>query len=219
MADSSVEEKKERSLEVITRALKEAGHPGMPFTGRNESMVLLHLIRTAAGGRIPVSVLHIDAIIRCPEIHVFLEKMKKLWNLAVVREGRAFSNRPAGSREWQEDSSETIPFLLKEAVESHGITHLFTAACQETQETERSADFFTPCGEYVMVNPIVHFTLEEIRQYMRIYAVPGCSLYQREDEGKSPYGGSRSMEALPAMAGVHREEEETIRKLKNLGYL
>jgi phosphoadenosine phosphosulfate reductase len=207
---SSILEKRERSLEIIRTALKGAAKPAAVLTEESSSIVLLHLLRSVEEGRLPVAVVEIDALIVHPQIRVYLEKMKKLWNFTSLREEidpvLHRIQRASGARE----VSETWKQHLLKAVHRYAITHLFVPVCHGRDARKAREAYFSESEGYVRVNPVLHFGETDLREYMERYGIPLCSLFESASKG-------RSMEDL-LMIEKDGEERERKRKLESLGY-
>jgi 3'-phosphoadenosine 5'-phosphosulfate sulfotransferase (PAPS reductase)/FAD synthetase len=74
-----LEEKENKSRQIVMDALKDVKNPFVIFDGSLRSLVLLHLTRQ-------ISVLCIDRNIESEKINQYIEKMRKLWKLRLIRE-------------------------------------------------------------------------------------------------------------------------------------
>jgi len=207
---SSILEKRERSLEIIRTALKGAAKPATVLTEESSSIVLLHLLRSVEEGRLPVAVVEMDALIGHPQIRVYLEKMKRLWNFTSFREEiDPFLHRIQKASGAGEVSETWERYLLK-AVHRYAITHLFVAVCHGRDAGEAEGVYFSESEGYVQVNPILHFGEADVCEYMERYGIPLCSLFESASK-------RRSREDL-LMIEEDGEERERKRKLESLGY-
>lgn len=187
----TLEDKEIIAKNIILDNIKNVKNPFVLFDGDNHSLIILHMVKKIQ----KVPVLFIDTSLEFEEVHRFVEKMRKLWRLDLIKEinkinidendiQRSFQLRTEG---------------IKNAARKHNIDLLFT-------DLECTDGFF--------VNPILSFSEEDVWNYIKKYNLPYCSLYDKGYEEIDFKPGARKKD----MPG--RNDEEIIKeKLKKLGYL
>lgn len=173
-------EKIERSKQIIAAALEEAKGAMATFSGGKDSLVLLHLIRSVQGGKIAIPVLNIDTGVKFPEIYRFIDKMQRLWGFNLLRENNIGAIPPGEIGQDQVQCCyhlKTVP--LKRALEKYRVSHLFTAIRRDEHPARAGEDYISPRENHIRVQPLLHFTREDIWAYIRLHHLPYCSLYDR----------------------------------------
>jgi len=219
-------DKTAQSKKIIMSAVEKynSENLGVLFTGGKGSTVILHLIRQMFKGNVPFKVIWIDTSVTLHENNAFVAKMKKLWKLQLytlknndaLRDIQIAQNRELCCRLLK---MEPLMIAFKEL----GLKALVTG---ERQGEEHARYLETDCTEWpasshTTINPIKHFSAEDVWNYINTYHVPCCSLYKK---------GYSSLECIPCAGpvnSVNRDErlqisedrENTIRNLKSLGYL
>lgn len=81
----TLDDKENKSLQIIKKELYDAKNPFIIFNGSLESLVLLHLIRQIHMGKIQIPVLYVDENL---EVYRYIEKMRRLWRfILIIEEG------------------------------------------------------------------------------------------------------------------------------------
>lgn len=216
-------EKEERSIAVIWRAFELFGEDtGIAFTGGKDSTVLLHLVRRAFDNRVPFKVVHIDTTVKFPEIYEFRDRLQREWNLdlRIIRNENALK--------WiqiAQDREECCHHLkteaLKEAIRSLGLEALLTGVRWDEQAARAQEEYFSERQDppHTRVHPLLHFTEQDVWEYIRKYDIPYCSLYDK---------GYRSLGCQPCTkpavtggaerAGRAQDKEQVMQRLRQLGY-
>lgn len=205
---------------IICQALEQAPRPMAAFSGGKDSLVLLHLIRSVQGGRIAIPVLNIDTGVKFSEVYWFVDKMQRLWGFELLREGNVGAIPP---EEIGRDQARCCYYLktlpLKRVLEKYGVSHLFTAIRWDEHPARAGEDYFSLREGHVRVQPLLHFTREDIWAYIRLHHLPYCSLYDRGyvslgcrpcTRPAGPNGAER--------AGRAPAKEEAMPDLRRLGY-
>ncbi|MEW6772131.1 MAG: phosphoadenosine phosphosulfate reductase family protein [Bacillota bacterium] len=216
-------EKEDRSIAVIRRAFALFGEDvGIAFTGGKDSTVLLHLVRRAFDGRVPFKVIHIDTTVKFPEVYAFRDRLKTEWNLDL----RVFRNEEAlkwiqiaQNREECCHQLKTEP--LKDAIRTLGLKALLTGVRWDEQAARAQEEYFSERQDppHTRVHPLLHFTEQDVWEYIRKYDIPYCSLYDK---------GYRSLGCQPCTkpavtggaerAGRAQDKEQVMQRLRQLGY-
>ncbi len=212
------------STEIIKEARNRYGDKiGIAFTGGKDSTVLLDLVRRAYNGAIPFKIITVDTSCEFPEIVEFMNKLKKDWNfdLNVYFNKEALKTITiAADRQVCCNLLKTVP--LKNAIKELGLKGLMTGIRKDEQESRAGEIYFSKREHphHYRVHPILHFTENDIWDYIKLYNLPYCSLYEQ---------GYRSIDCMPCThkaksadeaerAGRSKEKEAVMDKLRDLGY-
>ncbi len=212
------------STEVIKEARNRYGDKiGIAFTGGKDSTVLLDLVRKAYNGKIPFKIITVDTSCEFPEIVEFMNKLKKDWDFDL----KVYFNKEAlrtisiaADRQACCNLLKTVP--LKDAIKELGLKGLMTGIRKDEQESRANEIYFSKREHphHYRIHPILHFTENDIWDYIKLYNLPYCSLYEQ---------GYRSIDCMPCThkaksmdeaerAGRSQEKEAVMDKLRDLGY-
>jgi len=212
------------STEIIKEARNRYGDKiGIAFTGGKDSTVLLDLVRRANNGIVPFKIITVDTSCEFPEIVEFMNKLKKDWNFDL----KVYSNKEAlktiaiaADRQECCNLLKTVP--LKNAIKELGLKGLMTGIRKDEQESRAGEIYFSKREHphHYRIHPILHFTENDIWDYIKLYNLPYCSLYEQ---------GYRSIDCMPCThkaksadeaerAGRSKEKEAVMDKLRDLGY-
>jgi phosphoadenosine phosphosulfate reductase len=195
------------------------------FTGGKDSLVALHLLRTAAGGKVPCKVLRLDTSVKFPEIIAFVSEMQMRWefDLVVARNDAALS-----SAEFRiaEDPAACCKALkvdaLNAAIVEHGIRSLVTGVRADEQEQRRDEQHVSPRSSppHVRYNPVLDFSEADIWAYIRQHELPYCTLY---DQGYRSIGCVPCTQKVvdpkaPERMGRSLAKEQIMQNLRGMGY-
>jgi phosphoadenosine phosphosulfate reductase len=210
-------QKIDESIEIIRDVLARAKNPFVIFTGDKDSLITLHLVRRAYSS--PVNVLFIDTSVHFHEIYLFIEKMRRLWGFNLVKEE---NEEALKAIKIAEDKAECCLHLkshvLKNSMKKYNIDYLFTGIRRDKEEARRNEDYILREEDYMRVNPIIHFSEEEVWEYIERNNLPYCSLYDK---------GYRIIDCIPCTnpaegpderSGESQQKELMIDKLRSLGY-
>ncbi|MQL52651.1 phosphoadenosine phosphosulfate reductase family protein [Desulfofundulus thermobenzoicus] len=208
------------SREIIDRALKEAFRPMAAFSGGKDSLVLLHLLRTAGGDQIPVPVLNIDTGVKFEEIYRFIDKMQRLWGFALVRESNRGAVDPGDiARDKVHCCYQLKTVPLHRAIERYGVSHLLTAVRRDEHPARAGEEYFSSRANHIRVQPLLHFTREDIWAYIHQHHLPYCSLYDRGYVSLGCRPCTRPVDSGAAeRSGRAPDKEQFMPDLRRLGY-
>ncbi len=108
-----------------------------------------------------------------------------------------------------------------QALREYGIEALMAGIRWDEQEARSDETFFSPRTDppHVRVHPILHFKWKEIWQYMKMHNLPHNPLY---DKGFTSLGcftcTTPNPEGKVERAGRSQDKEQTMRRLRALGY-
>lgn len=222
VAFQSLEKKVKLSIEIILEAGKrfERDRIAVAFTGGKDSTTLLHLIKTAYGGKVPFKVFNIDTSVKFQEIYEIRDLIARAWNLDMII---LRNEDPQKAIEKAKDSAECC-FLLKtnvlnEGIRKYGIGALMTAIRWDEQESRAGEKYFSGRSDHTRVHPILHFMEKDIWVYIKSNNIPYCKLYEK---------GYRSLGCAPCTkpsdhqgserSGRSLDKEEIMKTLREMGY-
>jgi phosphoadenosine phosphosulfate reductase len=245
-------EKIAKSKDVIVEAVKKFGQNKIAaaFTGGKDSTVLLHMIRDAFGGTVPIRVMFVDTGKHFSEVHKFKDDFVSKWNLQLINAKNSvvfnsakkgvvqLQELPRGMRRelekigWNRDAfrialdREPCCHLLKtvatnQALREYELEALMAGIRWDEQEARSDETFFSPRANppHTRVHPILHFKWKEIWQYMNLHNLPHNPLY---DKGFTSLGcftcTTPNPEGKVERAGRSQDKEQTMRRLRALGY-
>jgi len=220
----TLEQKEEKSLEIIGRAIERFdGKLATTFTGGKDSLVVLHLFKRAGDGKVPVPVLNLDTTVKFKEALEFRDRIAREWDLDLI-----ITTNHQGLKEITiAQDHEQCCLVMKAtainmAVEEHGWKALATGVRWDEQPARINEEYFSERPEHTRVQPILHFTELDIWAYIEKYNLPYCELY---DQGYRSLGcepctqkSVRPRGDGPEREGRSQEKEQIMDQLRDLGY-
>ncbi|WP_034641478.1 phosphoadenosine phosphosulfate reductase family protein [Desulfovibrio inopinatus] len=216
-------EKIEESLSIVEYAVETYGE-GLfaTFSGGKDSLVMLHLLQTVGHGRVNVPVLSIDTTVKFPETMAFRDALATDWGLDL----RIIGNPEAALNiDIAADRAECCQALkvgpLNRAIVDLDITGLMSAIRWDEHPARASEEPISPRIDppHDRIHPILHFTVDDIWDYIHAFNLPYCSLY---DEGYASLScvhcTVKSGDQARERAGRAPEKEEIMEQLRHLGY-
>jgi len=212
----SFEQKESRTKETIKNILIRAKNPCICFSGGKKSIVLLHLIKSVT--KIPIPVIFIDTTVHFENTCSFIEKIQKLWRFKLLM----------GTPHVQSDNiaqhidiccNSLIIAPLYEIIQKNKFDYVFIGSVLAEDRIKQLFDIHPDNKSCISVSPTEQFRSKEIWQYIHVYNLPYCSLYDN---------GYMKIDCKPcSFVDKNRqkskhipEDEELIQnKLKKLGYL
>jgi len=218
----SLEQKEAESIRITRETLERFGtdRVATTFTGGKDSLVLLHLIKQACGGRVPVRVLKIDTSVDFKEIYAFVDRISREWNLDlhVVRNDEALKTIKTAEDHVQCCYQlKAVPLL--NFVREHSLEAVFAAIRWDEQDARKDEEYISQRQnpDHLRMQPILHFREIDIWSYIRKYELPFCELYRR---------GYRSLDCEPCTGrggasergARSRDKEAAMQRLREMGY-
>jgi phosphoadenosine phosphosulfate reductase len=216
-------DKIEESKSILRYAIREFGDSlALTFSGGKDSLVVLHLTQSLCEDAIPYLILSIDTTVKFPETIQFRDKISSLWNLNLM----VIENRVAAKIiEIAKDKQACCQALkiqpLNEAIVNNHIRALVTAIRWDEQGARGTEQPISPrqSPPHTRIHPILHFTEEDIWDYIHAFELPYCELYNM---------GYRSLSCMPCTEkcaadsgermGRSAEKEAVMNDLRLLGY-
>ncbi len=222
---SLLKEKISIGIDIIKEAYDRFGDKiGIAYTGGKDSSVLLDLTRKAFNGKIPFKVITIDTSAEFKEIKEFIERIKKEWGFELL----TYSNEEALKKNYPiaRDKADCCLTLktapLKQSVKDLHLKALMTGIRRDETEARADESFFSKRKDphHYRVHPILHFTEKDIWDYIKLYNLPYCSLYEQgyRSIDCAPCTSKAPREGVAERSGRSDEKEAAMDKLRKLGY-
>ena len=212
LKSGTLEEKEIIAKNSILDAIEKAKNPFVLFDGDNYSVIILHMVREIQ----KTPVLFIDTSVKFKEIYQFIEKMRKLWGFKLIRES---NEAVLKTIKFGEDRNKCCNMLktkaIEDAIKKHNIDILFA---YEDEEIKKDMELFKIEDSQIVIYPIMHFSREDVLNYIKKYNLPYCSLYDKgyKDIQCTPC----TLPITPKDEQLEKQDEEEIKKrLKALGYM
>jgi 3'-phosphoadenosine 5'-phosphosulfate sulfotransferase (PAPS reductase)/FAD synthetase len=208
------ETKTQEAAKLVRDTLAAGAGVAVAFGGGVDSMVLLHMVRTASGGKIVCPVVGFDPPGHLFSLYPFTSKIQTLWCFRLDR---------IDWTEVAEESGTAYPVfaLLARPCRARGLRRVFTGL--RSEESDIALDKSVEVDGISFVNPLLDFSASDSGKYIRRFAVPSCSLYQVNKKlGCFPFGGDplRGTCDVPVHPMDAEEEEDDVKaRLKALGYM
>jgi len=211
--------------------------PAMLWAGGKDSTVMLHLARAAFLGDIPFPIVFIDTGWQFRETYEYIDEILDRWNLR--KQYIVLSNREAridGVSPETVSSARCCTYLktapLRDFVAKNNIDALAVGIRFDEHGLRGKEMWFSERRDpqHTRVHPILHWSLEEIWEYVLKHDVPMNPLYKRmipkgEDETLTyksigcypctepvPYGSEER-------AGRRQDKDKIMERLRALGYM
>lgn len=250
MKKNNLIEKIKKSQEIIIKATKKFNPKklAIAWTGGKDSTVLLHLVRQTFNGKVPFKVFFNDSTIEFPEIYDFVKKIKKDWNLDLIwqkhlpEDLKAYQQIERQLKKYEKNrhpelvsGSYNLQSLKEEAMEIMRIAKInainfaiskyklkaFMSAIRWDEHEARSKEtYFSKRSTHTRIHPILHFTIDDIWEYIKTFKVPYVFLYDKgyKSLGEAPFTKPVKDPNAPERAGREATKEKTMERLRRLGY-
>lgn len=209
----------EQSVRVV-KTTQKYWHPniGIAFTGKKDSSVLMHLIVNHVS-KIPKA-LFIDHGHHFPETKRNVEKVAKKWvlDMVVIKN----DNRTSGlsKKQLRKQIDKFKIEAIEKAIKLEGWDALYTAIRWDEQSARSDESYFSKRKNGFRVHPLLHFTEEDIWQYIRKNNLPYNPLYDLGYRSIGEKGFTKKAKYLQGSerSGRDTDKEEVMDRLRSLGY-
>jgi phosphoadenosine phosphosulfate reductase len=204
-------------------ALVEPESAAVAWTGGKDSTAVLHLFREVLrpSELVPVA-LTLDTGCKFPEVIAFRDALAAEWSvrLHVLRPEVRLQDYPL-ARDKVACCRELKIDPLQRGVRRHGIRLLLTGIRHDEHPSRAGRQWIEERSDpdYLLCNPILHWSEMDVWAYHSAAGLPYCTLYE---------SGYRSLGCMPCTlpadgsggerSGRSREKEEQLELLKSLGY-
>ncbi len=217
--------KDKSSYKVIKTAIdKYAPKMAVAWTGGKDSTVVLHMVREINKGNVPIPILFIDTGLHFEETYDFVKKMKKEWKLDIVTvKDKSLMRvyKKTKSKIKRKELARKIKInALKTSVRKNKWKALMVGIRWDEHQARSSEVYFSNRKDHMRVHPILHFTEQDVWDYIHHYNLPYNPLYDQgyrsigEKEFTRPVYGQGKKER----SGREKDKEQIMARLRALGY-
>ncbi len=220
----------QKAKEVIKEAAQKWPHDqiAVAWTGGKDSTVVLHLVREVFDGKVPFKVMFNDSTIEFKEIYEFIKKYQKEWNLDLLWIKHLDEDLTAYHQAMESGNKDEAMEIMRiakinainYALDKYKIKAFISGIRWDEHPARSKERYFSPRSTHTRVHPILHFTLDDIWQYIKTYNVPYVPLYDKgyKSLGEAPFTKPVDDPNAPERAGRETTKEKVMQRLRKLGY-
>jgi sulfate adenylyltransferase subunit 2 len=204
--DLYLNELESRSIYIIREAYWKYGKGlAVLWSMGKDSITLVHLIRKAFFGIVPISVIHIDTTFKFKQIYGFRDQFSKKWNLNLIiaKNETALKERMSPEKGRFNCCNALKTEALKQAIEKYNLKALLVAIRRDehairakeryfslrdrefkwnyqNQSLELWAEYYktkAETGEHFRIHPLLHWRETDIWEYIKREKLPVVNLY------------------------------------------
>lgn len=222
----TLKDKVRKAHDVIKKALKK--YPSdkivVAWTGGKDSTVLLHLVRSVMRNSLTLPVMFNDSTMEFDEIYDFVKKITEEWNLNLIVMKHLDEDLEKFHKTRDIEKKKEMSRIMKinainDFLKKHKIS-AFMAGIRWDEHTARSKEkYFSPRPAHARIHPILHFTENDIWEYIKTYKVPYVKLYDRgyRSLGEKPFT-KKAKKGQGERSGREFDKEQMMNKLRSMGY-
>lgn len=209
ISQKSLYRKERDSIYVIREALACCQRPALLWSLGKDSTALLHLVRKACLGRVPMPVIHLDTGAKFPEMYAFRDHWAEAWNLDL----RVAQNEQAMARgvtcccdEQMSCCHQLKTGALQQIVAENQFDGLLVGIRRDEHGVRAKERFFSPRSSsfewdpsrqptelsqiapghapsngHFRVHPLLHWSEIDVWSYTKYEALPVVELYLAQD--------------------------------------
>ena len=196
------------------------------WTGGKDSTVLMDIMRRTLGNRIVSNLptVYIDTQLDFQDVYDFIEKMKKQWNINLIRE-RTTPKEMAKYNALKKKSERVVLaslykiILLKRAVKKYKLPAI-VIGIRWDEHAERIAEkYLSPRKDHVRIHPLLPWHEKDIWAYTKKLKVPYIALYDKgyRSLGEKEFTNQGTKEG-GERSGRAKGREVIMKRLRTLGY-
>ena len=222
----SLKRKVEKSRDIIKEAFEKfpAQQIAVAWTGGKDSTVLLHLVRSTIADP-SYKVMFNDSTIEFPEVYDFVNQIHRKWELDLIWIRHLDTDLDAFNKAANDEEKMEIMRIAKINAINYALSRYqlkaFMSGIRWDEHEARSKEKYMSIRQtHLRIHPILHFTLEDIWDYIKTYEVPYISLYDKgyKSLGEQPYTKPVFDPHAPERAGREATKERNMKRLRKLGY-
>lgn len=191
------------------------------WKGGKDTTTLMHIILTVYDGKIPYPVMFNDTTIEFPEMYKFIEKVTHQWNLNLIIERHSDEDlelyKKAKRKEKEEIARIAKIHSLQRALKKNHFKGYMLGIRSDENPARANESYFSKRSDHVRIHPLLHFTEQDVWDYIHLFNVPYSPLYDKgyRSIGEKPFtkkakDGERS--------GRDQTKEQQMEKLRQMGY-
>lgn len=194
-------EKIDKSLLIIEGTFERYSKDeiAIAWTGGKDSTLVLHLVRNFFKGKVPVKVFFNDSGFEFDEVQDFIDKISKKWQIKLVRIKHPYEDRKNLENKSAFFAKRLKIKAIKKGVSEYGIRVFITGIRWDEHDARGYEKYLSKRRDHVRINPILHFSEEDVWNYIRKFKVPFVTLYK---------SGYRSLGEKPFTKPVERNAKE-----------
>ena len=203
-----------QSIFIMREAFRKFDNPAMIWSIGKDSSVLLWLARKAFFGHVPFPIVHVDTNYKMPKMIAFRDYAAKEWGLElVVGQNKAALDRketfPDGNATRVACCSLLKRDGLQDVIAAHGYEAVFVGIRRDEEGTRAKERYFSPRdenfewdfrdqppelwdqfktdfapGTHLRVHPLLHWTEQNIWEYIDREQIPITDLYFADEKGR-----------------------------------
>ena len=228
LLDLPLDQKIERSRDVIRDAIEKYSKIGMGFSGGTDSLVLLHLVLPLKRN---ITVIFVDTQHEFPETYEFVNKIIIEWDVKDYQKVRAYRKR---TDEFSEKFGYKTPEFTVAYDGYHKIAPLmkvindrefdaFIVGLRGVEHEERAKETFFSSRhnpDHVRVHPLLFWRQQDVLEYVKIFGLETNPLYAKgyTSLGCTVFSEKNTDPNAHERAGRGVVREEVMEKLRALGY-
>jgi len=231
-----------QSIYIIREAFKKFGTLGMLWSIGKDSSVMLHLLRRAFFGHIPIPLVHIDTSFKIPEMIEFRDRLQReLGFQLIVGQDTATLARgdtfPAGKATRLACCSALKKDALQSVIEGYSFDAVFAGIRRDEEGTRSKERYFSPRGvnfdwnvkdqppelwdqfktdfapgTHIRVHPLLHWTEKNIWEYIDQERIAVVPVYYADGTGRR----YRSLGCAPCTSGTTSEANNPLEIIAEL---
>lgn len=188
------------------------------FSGGNDALVVLHLLKTLAGGRVPCKVIRVATDVDFPELTAFADELSVRWTLDIIlaREDDIAAHLRSAADPFAYYADRKRKAIAR-AMAEHGLRVLLSGERREEPIIGTPLPGPLP---YCAIRPLWNWRSADVWRYLQRHELPYCTLYDQ---------GYRRAAGIPCLDGA-RPGDSTIvaddtaarraieERLRGLGY-
>lgn len=199
---------------LLTALNKYKEHLGIAFTGRKDSLVVMHMLRQVCQENklnMPI-ILFIDHGQHFAQSYMFLKSIAKKWKLNIIWENTEIQRN--------ETLAESKIRAIEDSVSKHSLVALVTAIRADEAPARKKETFFSDRKTHTRVHPILKFSEYDVWEYIKRFNLPYNPLYDfgyrslEERKTTTKVGDYKK----PERAGRDKQKEKVMQSLRKLGY-
>jgi len=227
----TLDQKIAKAKQVILKASKkwQAKNISVAWTGGKDSTVLLHLIRESFNNKVPFKVFFNDSTLEFPEIYQFVKQLTKNWQLDLIwqkhlpEDLKAYHSVIARSETTKQSHEQAMEIIriakinaLNYALAKYKIKAFVSGIRWDEHEARSKETYFSQRSTHTRIHPILHFTLDDIWDYIKTYKVPYVKLYDKgyKSLGEAPFTKPVKDKNASERAGREATKEKTMERLR-----
>ena len=220
-------QKVKKSQEILKKTAEKWDHKtvAVAWTGGKDSTVIIDLVRRTFNNTVPFRVMFNDSTIEFPEIYDFVRRYQKEWSLDLLwikhvkedLEAYEKANNPENKMEIMRIAKINA---LNYAIAEYDLDVFISGIRWDEHEARSKEKYFSPRKTNTRVHPILHFTVDDIWKYIKMYNVPYVNLYDKgyKSLGEAPFTHPVFDKNADERAGREATKEKVMKRLRDLGY-